>query len=376
MKRWGIVLGAAALLALAGQPAGAVGGVLGNKPSYGPDVSATGRYVVFTSDATNLVGGDTNGKPDVFIRDAVAKTTRLVSRGLAGKPANGASGSPSVSDDGRFVAFQSSASNLVRGDTNGVADIFRADLQTGAIVRISVTASGHQANAASGGTGISGNGQSVVFTSKASNLVAKDSNRVADVFLRDLSSPGARRISLSPKGAQLTSQSSQATISNNGAVIGFQDDNQSVYQWARGSGRTQIVDRWSGGGGDCGTSTSPESPRASNGGVSNVEETEGCDAVTFELVIRALPQALSFIAYLDWDYNYGFDVSRWGAMTAYSGYDSLFVADATGTLGRLDGFDAQHLSLSADGSWVAFTDYHQVRLWNWKTKAVQVASTS
>ena len=97
-------------------------GAEANDDSFEPAISADGRFVAFSSSATNLVAGDSNEANDVFVRDRQANTTTRVSVGLAGANANGGSDSPSISGDGRLVAFTSAATNLVEGDTNGQRD--------------------------------------------------------------------------------------------------------------------------------------------------------------------------------------------------------------------------------------------------------------
>src|SRR4029077_12403300 len=133
----------------------------------------------------NLVGGDTNGVRDVFVRDLVTGTTTRVSVGAGGAQANGASSNARISADGRFVVFTSLASNLVAGDTNGVADVFERDLANGQTTRVSVSAGGVQGNDTSGGaaSGVSADGGTISFSSAASNLVAGDTNHSRDVFV-------------------------------------------------------------------------------------------------------------------------------------------------------------------------------------------------
>jgi len=121
------------------------------------------------------VPGDTNGKRDI-IRDTVAKTTRRVSVSGSGAQANQNSDQATVSTDGRYVAFVSTASNLVPGDTNGKTDVSRKDLTTGAVVRVSVGAGGKQGNNGSNSGRIRPDGKAVVFSSLASNLVTGDTN--------------------------------------------------------------------------------------------------------------------------------------------------------------------------------------------------------
>jgi Tol biopolymer transport system component len=161
-------------------------GELANGPSQAsgflPSVSSDGQFVVFSSDASNLDPTDDNGQTDVFVRDRAAGTTRLLSKNASGQAGNGASLYGSISADGRFVAFQSDASNLVDGDTNGRTDVFAVDLESGEIRRISVTSSGGEANGGSTAPQISADGITVVFQSTATNLVPDDSNRVEDIF--------------------------------------------------------------------------------------------------------------------------------------------------------------------------------------------------
>lgn len=143
-----------------------------NGPSYLAEISANGRYVAFTSTASDLVpgdGGDLN--PDVFARDLLARTTVKVSVDAAGGDANGSSVDPSISADGRYVAFASGASDLVAGDGNGKGDVFVRDLVAGTTVRVSADTAGMDANGSSGEPSISADGRYVAFSSAASDLV-------------------------------------------------------------------------------------------------------------------------------------------------------------------------------------------------------------
>jgi hypothetical protein len=148
-------------------------------------ISASGRFVVFESEAGNLVPGDTNGLSDVFMHDRQLGTTTRVSVDASGAQVAGGGGAPTVSTDGHFVAFSSGATSLVTGDTNNVEDIFVKDTQTGAITRISLDSSGAQANNDSSAPSISGDGRYVAFASDASNLVPNDTNGVGDIFVHD-----------------------------------------------------------------------------------------------------------------------------------------------------------------------------------------------
>jgi Tol biopolymer transport system component len=158
----------------------------GNKESTGAVISADGHYLAFVSTAGNLVPRDTNSHDDVFVRDLRAGATRLVSVGLHGRGANGVSGAPSLSADGQTVVFLSRASNLIPHDSNGFDyDVFRVDLPNGAISRVNVTLTGARANGpTSSFPMISGDGRVVTFGSRASNLVRGDTNDHDDVFVR------------------------------------------------------------------------------------------------------------------------------------------------------------------------------------------------
>ena len=185
-------------------------------------VDAANRRVVFVSDASNIVGGDTNGATDVFVHDRISKITSRVSVATGGAQANGPSSDAVISADGRFVVFRSSASNLVESDTNGADDVFRHDLSSGETIRVSVAdASGGQANgAAIGSVAVSGTGNAVAFSSLASNLVAGDTNGLSDVFVWR-SNGSVVRASLSATGAQATAGSDSPAISVDGAVVAF-----------------------------------------------------------------------------------------------------------------------------------------------------------
>ncbi len=154
--------------------------------TYSGDISADGNFVVFDSEAGNLVAGDTNGTGDVFLHDRQLHTTVRVSVDATGGQVDGGGGAASVSADGRFVAFESGATNLVAGDTNTFTDIFVKNMQSGAVTRVTVDSSGVEANNDSSSPSISGDGRYVAFVSDASNLAANDVSGVADIFVHDL----------------------------------------------------------------------------------------------------------------------------------------------------------------------------------------------
>jgi Tol biopolymer transport system component len=195
-------------------------GTAGNGSSILPMLSADGRYVTFYGTATNLVAENTDGGEDVYLHDRQTGQTTLVSVNSAGQKGNNGSWAPSISADGRFIAFQSEATNLVPNDTNGAIDVFVRDLWTGQTTRASVTSSGGQANSSSQGA-MSPDGRYVVFASAASNLVAGDTNSRGDVFVRDLQTGQTTRVSLSSTGAQGNGSSEDATVSADGRYVAF-----------------------------------------------------------------------------------------------------------------------------------------------------------
>jgi Tol biopolymer transport system component len=176
--------------------------VQGDGASGRPSLSQGGRFVAFESAATNLVPGDTNGVRDVFVRDHVTGATERVSVATGGAQGTGASGAPAISDDGRFVAFRSHASNLVAGDTNAVADAFVRDRTLGRTIRLSVSSTGEQGDLHSFRPHLSASGRVAVFRSYADNLVDGDTNAVIDVFVRDLARGQTIRVSMSSAGEQ------------------------------------------------------------------------------------------------------------------------------------------------------------------------------
>jgi hypothetical protein len=176
--------------------------------------------VTFWSLAFILVSGDTNATYDVFVRDRKLQVTRRVSVGPGGQQANDASVAPAISAHGRFVTFFSSASNLVPGDTS-IYDVFVRDRKLQVTQRISVGPGGHQANDDSLEPEISAHGRFVAFESVASNLVAGDTNNAEDVFVRDRVAQLTRRVSVGPGGQQANDGSSRPAISAHGRFVAF-----------------------------------------------------------------------------------------------------------------------------------------------------------
>src|SRR5262245_43898487 len=178
-------------------------------------LSADGRYLVFVSTAKGLTPDDTQGVPNVFLRDLVAGSNRLVSANHQGTgPANGGCAQAVVSAEGRWVAFTSVASNLVTNDTNGVSDVFLHDLLERKTVLVSSRLDGAGVGSAeSSRPGISPDGSRVAFASFASDLVAGDENGKPDVFLFEWASGIVRLLSATPSGVSGPDQSANPGLS-------------------------------------------------------------------------------------------------------------------------------------------------------------------
>jgi Tol biopolymer transport system component len=185
--------------------------------------SEHGRFVAFASDASNLVRGDTNRATDIFLRDRKRHTTTRLSVDSSGRQANGPSFGLAMTPDARFIAFNSRASNLVARDTNQVGDIFVRDRQTGTTSRVSVSSSGAQAldDYAAPEPAISDDGRFVAFASGADNLVSVDQNPYQDVFVHDRESGETTLESVRSDGVQSDSFSGSPDISGHGRRVAF-----------------------------------------------------------------------------------------------------------------------------------------------------------
>lgn len=204
-------------------------GAKGNDRADDPAISADGRFVAFTSRATNLVPSDTNGTDDVFVRDRQSDTTTRVSVATDGTQADSYSRPPEISADGRFVVFGSNAANLVAGDTNGAEDVFVRDLQTDTTTRVSVASDGTQGGPGRGSgvaPAISADGRFVSFGTGAP-LVAEDTNNGGDVYVRDQQTNTTARVSVASDGSQATqiggmfASSGPSSISGDGRFVAF-----------------------------------------------------------------------------------------------------------------------------------------------------------
>jgi tricorn protease-like protein len=233
-------------------------GAQGDMLSHTSSISANGRFVAFESEATNLVANDTLGFRDVFVRDRKAGKTKLVSVGLGGVEADSLSFHPSISASGRFVAFESVATNLVANDLNGDDDVFVRDRKSGETERASLSSDGTEGGLPSGAPSISAGGRFVAFQSVAANLVGDDGNFTSDAFARDRKSGQTERVSVSTAGAEGDANSSLPSVSANGRFVAFYsfaenlvegDDNQAadIFVRDRKRSRTERVNLGAGG---------------------------------------------------------------------------------------------------------------------------------
>jgi Tol biopolymer transport system component len=199
-------------------------GVEANSFTDGPAISSDGRYVAFHSLATNMAPEDTNGTMDVFVKDTRTGSVQIASADMYGNPGNSFSDLASVSGDGRYVAFQSIANNLVPGDTNGKWDVFVKDTLTGDIRIVSADADGNPGDDNSTGASISANGRYVAYESAASNLVPDDSNGVSDIFVKDVLNGDILLVSSDSTGNLVNGDSGAPAISADGRYVAFSSE--------------------------------------------------------------------------------------------------------------------------------------------------------
>lgn len=198
------------------------------KPAVGfsehPAISADGRYIAFRSTAENLVDGDGNGEADIFVKDTQTGFTTLVSSDSAGGAANGPSDLPAITDDGRIVAFKSLASNLAAGDVNGASDVFIKDRDSGITTLVSKDGDGVPGNRASGyrSLDISGDGNFVAFDSEATNLSPADDKNKSDIFAKNITTGETTLVSADAAGTAGDDDSyASVSLSGDGRLVAF-----------------------------------------------------------------------------------------------------------------------------------------------------------
>jgi Ca2+-binding RTX toxin-like protein len=211
--------------------------------SGAPSISVDGRYVAFTSDAGGIVPGD-GTRAGVYWRDMATGDTRLVDVPPGALSSNGSGLDPKISADGRHVLFDSDATDLVGGGLNGrMVDVFRKDVATGAVTLVSQGRDGSGANGDSTADSISADGNTAVYTSNASNLVLGDGNSTSDVFARNVGTNGTTMVSTHPDGSGLAGPSTQGAISADGRYVGFASQASSVVAAEAPSTRSRIYRR-------------------------------------------------------------------------------------------------------------------------------------
>jgi Tol biopolymer transport system component len=192
--------------------------------SFDPEISGNGRYVAFESKANNLVNNDTNGKSDVFVHDRWKKKTKRVSVRTGGGQAGGFSGDLHISANGRYVAFGSDATNLVGNDDNDAGDIFVHDRTKKKTKRVSVRSGGGEGSGGGYNPSISADGRYVAFAYDGQDLVKNDTNPTTDVFVHDRQTRKTRLVSRKSNGAQREGWSEQPSISADGRYVAFESE--------------------------------------------------------------------------------------------------------------------------------------------------------
>ena len=319
-----------------------------NSVSFHPAISADGRYVAFWSSANDIVPGDTNGRQDVFVRDTRTNTTVRASVDTGGGNANGDSFYPTISGDGRYVAFASRATDLVAGDASPAEDIFVRDLQSGTTTRVTVDTAGGEPNANTLTSGISADGRHVVFASDASDLVPGDGNGVGDVFVRDLDAQTTVRASVDtgngdPNGSSGAPgvESPPAIDADGSRVVFFSDASDLVA--ADGNGFSDMFMR------DLSAGTTTRVSVDTAGGDANgpSDAGGGTPAITGDGTIVAF---CSFAS----------DLATGDANGAGADVFVRDVAGATTTLASADSLGGSGPSISNDGRFVA---YQTTQIW-------------
>jgi Tol biopolymer transport system component len=235
----------------------ATNGAQGNSMSGDASISADGRFIVFTSVASNLTPGDDNWADDVFLHDTQTGETTRVSVATNGAQGDNSSYDPSISTDGHYVAFASWATNLSANDTNAERDVFLHDMQSGVTTLISVASDGTQGCSTSERTSISADGRYVTFESDAFNLVAGDTNGKRDIFLHDMQTGGTIRVSLSPDGTQRNDHSTNSSISADGRYVVYEFGYRDIFLYDTQTGVTTLISVSSTGTQGNGISSSP-----------------------------------------------------------------------------------------------------------------------
>ncbi|WP_148615361.1 TolB family protein [Nocardioides rubriscoriae] len=310
-------------------------GMLPASGGLDPALSSDGDWVAWTSPSEPIANVDTNGTTDVYLTDRRTGATTLVSRSLTAAAGDQASGRGDVSEGGRYVVFQSTATDLVPGPAGSATQVYRFDRSTGAVVRVSATPAGAPGNGSSVDVAISDDGRWVVFTSAATDL-GGDSDADDDVYLWDASTRRSRLVSVTPGGLDGNGPSMLPAVSRDGRFVSFSSDasdlvsgdtNAQTDVFVRDvTGRKTVLVSHAPGGG----------PADGPSYTSSVSD----DGTRVAFDSRAT------------------DLTRGGAPTRYDVFlwtrGARAVRLLTPRIGSGDDLDAYEPSLSGDGRWVAF----------------------
>jgi Tol biopolymer transport system component len=309
-------------------------GVQGTGVSWAPSISADGRFVAFVSDSETLVPGDTNGTADIFVRDSRTGTTTRVNVSSSGEQADDYSTQPVISADGRYVAFGSAANNLAPGVTGGDWEIYLRDRWTGTTRQVSLTSSGGQTG---GGLalagGISADGRYVSFMSYNDQLVPGDTNEAPDAFVRDTRRGVTERMSVSSGGIQATDGAVESVISADGRFVSFISSSPDLVANDTNDGRDVFLrDRRSG-------TTTRVNLTTTGGQADGVDSETGYTTQSLSGDGRYVAFSSRSTNLVPGDTNAEIDV---------------FVRDTRlGTTTRMSDLPAAYPSISVDGRWVA-----------------------
>jgi len=241
-------------------------GVHGDGASEQAVISPDGRYVAFRSRASNLAANDTNAEWDVFVHDRQTGATERVNLGPGGAEAHGDSYPTSMSFDGRYVLFSSLASDLVTGDTNNERDIFVRDRQLGQTRRISVSSAGVQTNGDSHAGFMSADGRFATYVSDGNNLVLNDTNGVQDVFVHELATSVTTRVSVAAGGGQSNGFATGNGITADGRYVSMASTATNLVPGDAGFSDVFVHDRWSGLTTRVGLASNGDAPNAASQG--------------------------------------------------------------------------------------------------------------
>ncbi|KAA3612411.1 MAG: hypothetical protein DWQ01_04490 [Planctomycetota bacterium] len=321
-----------------------------NGASYPGAISADGNLVLFYSEASNLVAGDNNSLHDVFLRDRKAQTTHWISQTAAGLNANGSNRRPAMTPDGRFVCFESNATNLSPGTSNLYYDILLFDRQNGTMELISANLSGQDGDHNSASPSISDDGRFVLFQSFAEDLVPNDNNWTSDVFLRDRALGTTTRISVDPQGLELNKGSylsptvAPVYLTGGSRISG---DGQSLVFW---SDSDQLVAN------DFNNKFDVFLHDRLAGTTERVSETVSGEGANLGARYPTISRDGTKVFFLSNSTNLGHDITG-DQLFSWERATGLFQLGSVGSDGQISQTDVEMAAAAADGLSVAFQSY-------------------